>query len=240
MFTAAASLAPIRAFTAVRKLLRDPDDLPQVFTVIEALSGGSDVRLLERVRKTESGARLLASRSNILAILEDRDALARLPVGSLAHTYLAFLDSEKISAAGIVRASEDGSVARATSAAARPDIGWLRDRMRDTHDLWHAVTGYKGDVLGEAALLGFILAQTHSPGVGLIVAAILMKTRGDRDARRLILDGFERGRRAQFLPAIEWESLLARPIGEVRALLGVDDPPTYTPVRSADLRAASS
>lgn len=43
-------------------------------------------------------------------------------------------------------------------------------RMRDTHDLWHVLTGYSGDVLGETALLGFIFAQTGNPGVALIIA----------------------------------------------------------------------
>ena len=35
----------------------------------------------------------------------------------------------------------------------------IHQRMRDTHDLWHAATGYKGDVVGELAVLAFTLAQ---------------------------------------------------------------------------------
>ena len=48
---------------------------------------------------------------------------------------------------------------------------------------------------------------------------------------------FRRGRRASWLIDLEWEALLALPVEEVRARLGVDAPPVYTPVRSADLRA---
>jgi len=58
------------------------------------------------------------------------------------------------------------------------DAGDLRNRMRDTHDLWHVVTGYKGDLVGEASLLAFLFAQTRNPGVGFIVAvALLVGTR---------------------------------------------------------------
>ena len=52
------------------------------------------------------------------------------------------------------------------------DLDYISDRMRDTHDLWHAVTGYKGDLIGEASLLGFSLAQTHNPGIAMIVLTL--------------------------------------------------------------------
>ena len=42
-------------------------------------------------------------------------------------------------------------------------------RLRDQHDLWHVVTGYGRDELGELCLLGFTYAQTKNRGVGLIV-----------------------------------------------------------------------
>ena len=66
----------------------------------------------------------------------------------------------------------------------------------------------------------------------------LDKTAASPEARALILDGFRRGRRAAWLPGQPWESMLATPVAEVRARLGVGAPPAYTPVRSADIRAA--
>lgn len=238
MLTTHGSFAPRRALAALAKLVRDPDDLPQVFTVIESFSGPAAAHNVRRLRDTETGARLLRDRPDITAILRDRAALARLPEGSLGRAYLAFMESEGISAEGIVAASEQGRSEPSEARAA--DEAYFEQRMRDTHDLWHAVTGYRGDVLGEAALLGFSLAQTRNPAIALIVIAALFKSRHDPSARKLIVDGFRRGRRASWMIDIDWESLLALPVEEVRARLGVGAPPVYTPVRSADLRARAT
>jgi ubiquinone biosynthesis protein COQ4 len=121
---------------------------------------------------------------------------------------------------------------------------WVHARMRDTHDLWHAAVGYAGDVLGETALLAFIFAQTWNPGIGLILAIGLTKTMaaptGGAAARRTILDGFRRGRKAAWLPAQPWEELLELPIAEVRRRLHLEAPPVYTEIRSAEIKAAQA
>src|SRR5690242_8484573 len=150
-------LQPRRAFHAARILASDPDDLPQVFTIIESLSADTLHRIAARMKRSETGRRLLATRPDIVERLADRAALAKLPEGSLGRTYLAFVEREKISADGIRAAASRGM----TSWDALPaPLDFVHARMRDTHDLWHAVTGYSGDVLGESALLAFIFAQT--------------------------------------------------------------------------------
>lgn len=237
MFEMIGSLAPRRAFVALTKLLRDPDDLPQVFAMVEALSGPTHEHLLRRVQASAAGAKLLRERPEITPLLEDRAALARLPEGSLGRAYLAFMESEGISAAGIVAASREGRTVAIDGGTERE---YLQRRMRDTHDLWHAVTGYRGDVLGEVALLGFLMAQTGNPAIGLIVGAALFKSRDQRKSRRLILDGFRRGRRAAWFVDVAWETQLARPVHDVRLDLGIDALPVYMPVRSAELRAQAA
>ncbi len=230
MFEMLGSFAPRRAVVALTKLLRDPDDLPQVFTMIEALSGPTHEHMRSRLEASAAGAQLLRDKPEIAPLLEDRAALARLPEGSLGRAYLAFMESEGISAAGIVAASQEG---RKVAIEGGTDLEYLQRRMRDTHDLWHAVTGYRGDILGEAALLGFIMAQTRNPGVALIFGAALFKSRDQRGARRLILDGFRRGRRAAWFVDVAWEAQLGRPLNDVRLDLGIDVLPVYVPVRSA-------
>lgn len=224
-----------RALRAVRALVADPDDLPQVFALIEVLSGDTLARLARRMEKHAEGRRILATRPDIVSMLQDREALRRMPEGSLARTYLDFLESEGISAEGIRDAQARGQHG---TKPLSPEQRYLSDRLRDTHDLWHAVTGYRGDVLGESALLAFTLAQTWNPGIAVILAVGLWKTLGAPAARAVIIDGFRRGRRAAWLPAVAWEELLQQPIGEIRARLSVSAPPTYTPIRSAELKAA--
>jgi len=233
-------LQPRRAFQAARILASDPDDLPQVFTIIESLSANTIHRIASRMQRSEGGRRLLASRPDIVKLLADRAALAKLPEGSLGRAYLAFVDREKISAEGIRAAASKGMSHDADLPA---PLDFVHARMRDTHDLWHAVTGYSGDVLGESALLGFIFAQTWNPGVAFILGIAFTKTIGSKigdgpEARRVILDGFRRGQKAAWLPEQEWESMLALPLEEVRRRLKVGAPAIYREVRSSELKAA--
>jgi ubiquinone biosynthesis protein COQ4 len=221
-----------RAGRALAALLRDPDDLPQVFTLIEAMSGTAPNRLLMGFRRTESGVRLMRDRPDILPLLADRDGLRALPAGSVGRAYLAFVQSEGITPEGIREASLDQS-----SKIKNPSFKYLNQRMRDTHDLWHTVTGYKGDVLGELSLLAFGLAQHWNTAIAIIVVAGLIKGFG-RAETGTVREGYMRGRRAAFLPSQDWESLLPLPLDEVRAQLRLGPPPVYTPIRSTELREA--
>ncbi len=221
-----------RAGRALGALLRNPDDLPQVFTLIESMSGTSPHRLYLGMKRSPTGARLLRDRPDIVPILTNREALRALPDGSLGRAYLAFVESEGISPQGIREASVTGEVGSRRGKA----FLYIHQRMRDTHDLWHAATGYKGDVLGELALLAFTLAQNWNIAIAMIVVAGILKGLGGDDLR-VIVDAYRRGRRAEWLPGQDWESLLALPVDEVRARLKVGAPREYTPVRSAQLRA---
>jgi ubiquinone biosynthesis protein COQ4 len=222
----------LRAGRALAALLRDPDDLPQVFTLIDSMSGTAPHRLLRGFRKSAIGARILRERPDIGARLADREALRALPAGSLGRAYLAFVESEGISAEGI----REASVSSGATGYATPDLDYLRARMRDTHDLWHTVTGYKGDLLGELSLLAFTLGQHWNTAIAAIVVAGFLKGFA-RGAGPFVVQGWRRGRSAEWLPALDWESLLPLPLGEVRTRLGVGDPPVYEPVRTAQLRA---
>jgi ubiquinone biosynthesis protein COQ4 len=228
-----------RAFRAVRTLAANPDDLPQVFTILEALSGNTLQRIGRRMMRHEVGRRLTQARPDVVELLADREGLARLPEGSLGRAYLAFVERENISAEGIRRAAREGM---SQGVGFPPPLDWVHARMRDTHDLWHAAVGYSGDVLGETALLAFIFAQTWNPAIALILCVGLVKTvrfpLGGPAARKTIIDGFRRGLRAQWLPAQEWESMLALPLKEVRQRLELDGPPVYAEIRSSQLKAA--
>ena len=226
-------LDPKRALKAMVALTKNPDDTSQVFTIIESLSGRAPQVMLRNFRDDANGRRLLAERPNIVKILSDRQALRAMPAGSLAHAYLAFVESEGIDADGLVAASEAGETGVREKGS---DLDYIASRMRDTHDLWHTVTGYKGDLIGETSLLGFSYSQTHNPGIGMIVLTGMLRIR-QLDAVGQIARGVRRGQKSRWLPALDWESLLPLPIETVRSLLGIDSPPKYEPVRTSQLRA---
>jgi len=223
---------PLVALRALQDLVRDPDDLPQVFKIIDALPGRSLERILARTRRSETGRRLLATRPALDVRLSDRAALAAMPEGTLGRAYFELTERAKISAQGIVDASmATGEAEEETD----PDLQWVGERMRDSHDLWHVVTGYQTDVIGELALLAFTLAQAPHLGIGLIVGFGYLQRFAPVNEH--IRKGYRRGRRAAWFPAVEWEALLDQPLEVVRARLGIDEIPVYEPIPSAALRA---
>lgn len=215
---------------ALGALIEDPDDTKQAFRIVKALGGPTAERMFRRFRDTDAGKAVLRERRSLLAALSDTARLETLPPGTVGHAYLEFLRSHQITAEGLVQASEPE--------AADPDLDEDRvrfaDRMRDMHDLWHVVTGYRGDLVGEAAILAFIFAQTKNPGAGLIALAGFAKIGVIPGARGVIARGFVRGLRAEWLAAVDWEAMLARPLADVRRELGLDDPPQYTPIYTSD------
>ena len=152
-----------------------------------------------------------------------------MPEGSLGRAYLDFIRGGGLTADFLVQTS--GEVA---TGARADDVDYIRCRMRDAHDLWHVVTGYRGDLLGEVAVLSFTFAQIFNVGIGLLVGVGFAKA-GEPDARRLFVDAFARGARAAWLPAIPWEQLLAEDLGAIRLRLRVGPPPTYEPFYARDL-----
>ncbi len=218
------------AWQGIRALMKDPDDTGQVFKIIRALSGNAGERQFQRLLASEHGPSILADDRSLLDRLSDRAYLASLPDGSLGRIYADFTEREQISPAGLVEASE--SVA---------DDGELMDRermlfgnrMRDSHDLWHIVTGYGRDLVGEAALLAFTYQQTRNRGIGFIVFVAYIKAgRASPEHRRLIRDGYLRSKRASWLPGADWASLLEEPLDVVRETLGVVPVEPYPALRS--------
>ncbi len=229
-----------RAMRAIRELFADPEDTRQVFHIIESLSGSTALRMRKRFLNAPDGPALLRDTPDIVALLQDREALRRMPEGSLAHAYLEFVESEGITADGLMEASETGSTPPDRDPQVQAELEFIGSRMRDTHDLWHAATGYRGDLVGEASLLAFNIPQTWNPGIAFIVMMGFVFRGRRMGARKLMLDGFRRGLKAEYLPAVRWEELLAKPLSEVRELLNIEDPPQYQPIRSTDVEVVGT
>ena len=94
--------------------------------------------------------------------------------------------------------------------------------MRQTHDMWHVVTGYATDPLGEALLQAFTYGQLQPPSSLLIALAGTMK--GFSKRRSLpqeMLAAYRAGRNAGKLSTFPWEDYLDTPLSTVRARLGL-------------------
>lgn len=223
-------MQPRAALRALKALINNPEDTRQVFLVIRALSGDAVQRGYHRFKRTLDGPQILERPQELIDVLKDREALRALPAGSLGRAYLEFVTAEGLSADGLVEASEND-----TDLGDDQDLNRYAARLRDQHDLWHTLTGYGRDELGEMCLLAFTYAQTRNRGLGVITLAGAYKLRQSigKGVFRAGWRAFQAGRRARWLPAQTWEVLLERPMDDVRSHLRVEPPVAYQALRSS-------
>lgn len=220
-------IRPLEALRAIWALRNDNDDTSHVFRIVTALKGKSDLRGVERMKRSEFGRRILDERRSLIDVLADREKLRALPEGSLGRVYLEFMEREGLSADGLAAAADEGyDDQRSTD----PEVRTYGDWARDSHDLWHVLTGYGRDPLGELALLGVLYSQIRNPGTAFIALLGLLHVpfeyRG-APCVRAVLEGFRIGRESKWLMEQDWEALLPLPIDQVRRDLGIARPETY-------------
>ena len=209
-----------RALAVLRALIADPERTEKVFELFDAIGGNGQEAAFEAFARSEAGRRLLVEKPLLVDALADRKALARLPEGSLGRAYLAFAVAREFAADGLVEIGQ----ATGTNDGLDPERRYYYERFTAMHDLWHVLTGYGTDQAGEAALLAFTQAQSPARAVRLILlAAAWMLPWGDLFAcQRYLLRAWLRGRRAVSLDRAPWESLLARPLDEIRQRLAIE------------------
>jgi ubiquinone biosynthesis protein COQ4 len=111
------------------------------------------------------------------------------------------------------------------------DMLWYGNRLRDTHDLFHVLSGYNRDALGEASLLAFTYSQ--QPGLGVIFISFMgcrtIARHAPKGAR--IMDCFWEGKRngaaAQRIIQQDIVALMHEPLEAARARLGIAPPVIY-------------
>jgi ubiquinone biosynthesis protein COQ4 len=227
---------PLVAIKALRQLIANPEDTERVFEILRALSGDAIADGCARFTRTEIGAQVMREQRSLLAKLCDRDALRRLRPGSLGREYVDFVERAGITADGLVEASESDA---GEYALLTPDEAFYARRLRDMHDLWHVVCGFSTRPFGEVCVVSFTYAQTKNLGLAAIAfvgAVKIARETGDRGVLSAAWQAYRIGRRAAWLPAQDWEALLAEPLDDVRARLALAPPTRYQRV-SARLNA---
>ena len=215
------------AFTALRRLLADSNDTEQVFRIMRALNVGTVKAGYERLLQTPQGGQLAYQRVELTERFSDPAFVNSFAPGSVGAAYAEFLHRTGYSAAGLADISRTDDPNR----DAQHPYAWYGRRMRDSHDIWHVLTGYKADEpLGEACLVAFSYAQTRGLGWAAIAVGSAVKafrTPGGKPALRAIWEGYRRGRKAAWLPAEDYERLLAEPLEAARNRLHIGAPAAY-------------
>lgn len=222
-------LRPLTAFRAFRRLVRDKEDTTQVFEIMKALNGRSTTRGYQKLLRTFEGGRQAYLREELAHKLDDAVWLGRFPEESVGAAYRAFRDARGFTAEGL---ADEARKATPLIDAEHPTV-WYSRRLRDVHDIWHVLTGFETDALGEACVVAFSYGQTGSLGFAFIgwgAAREIQRENRSVPARRAVWQAWEMGRRAKWLPGLDYEALFARPLDEARQRLGIGTPDIYLSV----------
>lgn len=216
-----------RALQSMRALFADPDDTEKAVDFFYAIGRREFERSFQRFAATRAGRALLIERPSLPAAMSDREALARMPEASFGREYLGFLDRNGFAAMGLLELQKQVEAKwEAEEGVPRldPARAYFRERFLLSHDLYHVLTGYGTDDVGEATLLAFSLAQFPGRAVALLTAGAAVEVWKELGARwlRYAFQAWRRGRRAVRLPTLPWEDLLALPLETVRDLAAVE------------------
>jgi len=214
-----------KAWRALKQLIKTPEDTNQVFIIMRALAADSFWKEFQRFKETRLGQKILHEKIDLFDTLTDRDYLASLPQGSFGKVYYEFCQSEGISPEGLVEASEGHY-----EDFSDKDMLRYAHRTRESHDLWHILTGYGRDGFGEACVVAFSYAQTKSLGFAAIAvmgAYHFKKIFPKSSIWSAVWQAYRTGRRVTWLPGVDWENMLALPLEEVRRKLNVPQPSKY-------------
>jgi ubiquinone biosynthesis protein COQ4 len=220
-------MQPGRAWRAFRRLVADKEDTRQVFEIMRALAGRSFPKGYGRLLKTIEGGRQAALAIEFADRLEDRAWLESFSEGSVGAAYRDFIAPRALSAYGL---AADSRKLADTDIDVQHPVAWYVRRLRDVHDIWHVLTGYGTDALGEACVVAFSYPQTGSLGFALIAggaACEFARGSGDPAYAKAIWQAYRHGRESAWLPALDYEALFAQPLEAVRESLRISSPTAY-------------
>jgi ubiquinone biosynthesis protein COQ4 len=199
-----------------------------VFHIFECLPRKSFVSEAQAFCESARGKALMVSEPYLPDLLDDHAALLALPAGTVGRAYVEFMQREGLSAAGLVAESEKMRVGQPKYG---DHIQWYGNRLRDTHDLLHILTGYGRDALGEQCALGFTYGQDRAWGSLLIAWAggLELKRRIKTDAPvfTAIREAQRNGGAAAKIYEEDVRALLAEPLEAARTRMKIGKPADY-------------
>ena len=219
---------PLKVLHHFGKLIEDKEDTEQVFHIIEATKGRKSHAQAHAFIRSPEGQRMMSGGVDIPAMLDDHARWADCAAETVAAHYIAFMKREGLSAAGLVAESHKWAPPESLP---QDQTQWYFDRLRDTHDLFHVLTGYGRDALGEASLLGFSYEQNHNKGILFIAyagARQIKKVSGTKAPLfATIKEGRALGRVAAKIAHQDIAALMREDIGEARKRLNIGKPEVY-------------
>lgn len=206
----------LRTLKGVVGMLRDPHHTESVFDIEDGLKDIKAYELaVEHLRSQPEVAAIM--RERYLTGLVDVEELSKLPEGTLGHVF----------ACHILDHGFDPDYFRKLQV--KNDVDYVMMRMRQTHDIWHVVTGIGTDPIGELALKAFELSQTRRPLAAVICAGGVMRYMlKTPDELAMVIEAIDKayqlGQQVRPFIAQKWEAAWDRPLQVWRDELNVKVP----------------
>ena len=223
---------PLHALISVFRLIANKEDTRQVFEILQALSGRSGKRVFERFTASDYGRRVVREPVRLETVLGDREKLRAMPEGSLGRVYLDFMEGENLSPEGLLGAAEEAGIDFRAETQFE-EYRRLFLHLDVSHDLWHVLTGYGRDALGELCNLVYTRAQTGNSGFKLIVMIGFLAQKLEQPGApigKALAEAKRMSRKAEWVLEHDVEALLPLPLEEVRRRLNITTPHVYNAV----------
>ena len=210
----------LRALYATFMLGKRPDQVKYVFMMGDAQDNIAEgARAHGEITDPFTSATLEAMwKERFAAARYDVGALLRLPGDTLGGAYARHMRANDL----------------------RPDfyqdatphhrMHYLRMRMRQTHDIWHVLSGFGTDEFGEVGLQGFYFAQFTNGQSALIASAAMLKSVlrgrfGDLEKHiDAFCEGYCNGKRAERLLEVKWEQMWGESVPSLRRRYRIAEP----------------
>jgi ubiquinone biosynthesis protein COQ4 len=186
-------------FVAIDRLLAVSGDRKSLYLTVEHLSQYPHCKMA------------LANRLPLGAI--DFAALHQLPTNTLGYQYADHMLSNQLQ--------------QLATQPAASEYEFIDIHIRETHDIWHVVTGSPIDMLGEIQLQAFCIAQLQLSRfwMALLTKNLLKSLIHDIEVAdsymTALTNGWLMGKTAQPLFGVDWSSLWETPIEQVRSSLSI-------------------
>lgn len=210
----------LETLKGIATMLRDPGATQSVFDIEDGLRDIEAAQLfLQYVRRDPAMAGLIEQRY-LRHEPHDLPNLLKLPEGSLGYCFAHHIEDHGF----------DPEYFRKIEV--KDDLDYVMMRMRQTHDIWHVVTGFATDPIGEVGLKAFELAQTRRPmsaviACGGVLRFLLQEPEDLGNLLAAVAEGYRKGVQSGLLLAQKWEEHWERPLAEWRTMLNL------TPVGAA-------
>lgn len=211
-------LRTLRILQKTVALVRTPQNTKLVFDISnlswEGMPAAEKEKLHRDCEKDPNFMGLYRDRK-ALAAQFDISTLAKLPEGTLGRAYGEFMQARGLEPEFYDRRQGDGL------------IDFYAMRIRKTHDLWHVVTGFGTDPLGEIGLMAFCFGQKPMAFHAWVLLAGLFYSlvRGSLSTTQAMVDviatGYRCGKSAQKLVGVRWEDLWQESLESVRRVYRV-------------------